>query len=422
MKQKMLKLLKFLKNHIFSLISLILVIIYVIVGFVSLNNNKCNNFNNNIKVLSIVKRLNTSTTENMDNIDIRYAELDISNSFSTNWLDNSFGYDLFSLNNDTQFAYGYVLNYLNVVTANKFKSIYNNTNLFKPFEIHYKFDSNNYLDLVLSPSILVTSNYYTDETGRGYDSSFSYYDNDLKCWLPNLNQMACTGDNLTINLKCFIYVNEFNYKFDNAYLKSLFDKCILNNFEINLDYVDYKYYSGEDSNTIKSGHNFWYHNTSYQNMGIDRPKELSSHTGYQLLNINIPLISSSFVATESVNDMQSYVRPLRSSDKYICYNNALLNSLKHFKITFKYHYDLFNCDSFNQLLNDNNNLKAKNSELIAGQQAPQQITDLFIQVLETPYNIIKKGLNFQIFGINFGSVLIGLVSILLGVFVIKKLV
>lgn len=418
MKQKFLKILNYLKQHIFSFISLILVIIYVIVGFVSLKNRKCDNLiDNNIKVLSSVKRLNGASIDKLDNIDIRYCELDISNTMSTIAIDNSFGYDLFSLKSETQYNYGYVLNYLNAITTSKFKTI--SQNIFDPFEIHYKYDSNNYFDLVLEPSISITSNYYTSGT-NSYNSSYSYYDNDLKCWLPNPNMSYCSGDNLTINLKCYIYVSQFEYKFDKPYLKSLFNSSILNNFEINLSYDNYKYFLSE-SDIIKSGHNFQYEKTTYNNIGINRPSELSLYTGYQLLSYDIPLISESFTINEG-EDIQKYIRPNNSSNKYICYYNALLNSLKHIDITFKYNYSLFNVDNFNNILVDNDNLISKNSELVSGQKAPQQITDLFIQILETPYNIIKEGLNFQLFGINFGSIIIGLVSILLGVFVIKKLV
>lgn len=423
MKQKMLKLLKFLKNHIFSLISLILVIIYVIVGFVSLNDRKNKDYNeNNIKVLSIKKNLlNGTIIDNNNNIDVRSCDLDISSTDSTIVIDNSFGYDLFSLNNETQFVYGYVLNYLNSITANKFMSICPNL---EPFEYHYKYNDNNYLDLVLTPSITITSNYYTSGN-YGYDTSHSYYDETLKCWLPFPNQPACTGDNLTINLKCYIYVNQFEYKFDNEILKSLFASQALNKFDINLSYDNYDFNIDGDA---KFGYNFQYANFTFDNVDtIARPGMLSQHTGYELLSYDIPLISEGFTSFysdygEDYNKLNGYLRPSKSSDKYITFYNALLNSLKHINVTFKYQYDLFDNNTINYLLNDNETLKFKNSELKAGQQAPQQITDLFIQVLETPYNIIKKGLNFQIFGINFGSVIIGLVSILLGVFVIKKLV
>ena len=51
-----------------------------------------------------------------------------------------------------------------------------------------------------------------------------------------------------------------------------------------------------------------------------------------------------------------------------------------------------------------------------------QVKDVFIDILEAPFNILKNAFNFEILGINFSSILVGVVSILLVAFVIRKVI
>lgn len=51
-----------------------------------------------------------------------------------------------------------------------------------------------------------------------------------------------------------------------------------------------------------------------------------------------------------------------------------------------------------------------------------QVKDVFIDILEAPFNILKNAFNFEILGINFSSILVGVVSILLVGFVIRKVI
>lgn len=51
-----------------------------------------------------------------------------------------------------------------------------------------------------------------------------------------------------------------------------------------------------------------------------------------------------------------------------------------------------------------------------------QVKDVFIDILEAPFNILKNSFNFEILGINFSSILVGVVSILLVGFVIRKII
>lgn len=65
--------------------------------------------------------------------------------------------------------------------------------------------------------------------------------------------------------------------------------------------------------------------------------------------------------------------------------------------------------------------QGKDEGLFEGQMHEFKLKDLFFAIMDAPFAIIKNALGFEIFGINVSVTIIGILSIALVIFVIKRL-